>query len=75
MTENERRGPLTVEDGAAWPRRIAEMDAKQEHLLDLRLDGDITPEQFRARSTEPKEARVAAELEAARSPPSRLKEI
>jgi hypothetical protein len=27
-----------------WLKRIAEIDLKQERLLDLRLDGDITPE-------------------------------
>ncbi len=46
-------------------------------MLDLRLDGDVTPEQFRARSAELREARAAAEdgLEVARSRLSRLEEI
>jgi hypothetical protein len=50
---------------------------KQERLLDLHLDGDITAEQFRAKSAELQEARVAAEdqLEAARSRLARLKDI
>jgi site-specific DNA recombinase len=76
MIENER-APSTAEDEASWLRRIAEIDLKQERLLDLRLDGDITPEQFRARSAELKDARVAAQdqLEASRLRLSRLKDI
>jgi hypothetical protein len=60
-----------------WLKRIAEIDLKLERLLDLRLDGDITPEQFRARSKELKDARVAAQdqLEASRSRLSRLKDL
>ncbi len=76
MIEKERK-PSVVEDEASWLRRIAEIDVKHERLLDLRLGGDITPEQFRARSTELKDARVAVEdqLETARSRLSRLKDI
>jgi site-specific DNA recombinase len=76
MIENER-APSAVEDEAPWLRRIAEIDLKQERLLDLRLDGDITPEQFRARSAELKDARDAAQdqLEAAHSRLSRLKDL
>lgn len=43
-----KRGPSAGEDEASWLGRISEIDAKQERLLDLRLDGNITPEQFRA---------------------------
>jgi site-specific DNA recombinase len=76
MIENER-APSTAEDEALWLKRIDEIDLKHERLLDLRLDGDITPEQFRARSTELKDARVAAQdqLEASRSRLSRLKDL
>jgi Recombinase zinc beta ribbon domain len=76
MIKNER-APSAVEDEAPWLRRIAEIDLKQGRLLDLRLDGDITPEQFRARSAELKGARDAAQdqLEAARSRLSRLKDL
>ncbi len=76
MIENER-APSTAEDEASWLRRIAEIDLKQERLLDLRLDGDITLEQFRARSAELKDARAAAQdqLEAARSRLSRHKDL
>ena len=76
MIEHER-APSTVEDEALWLKRIAEIDLKQERLLDLRLDGDITPEQFRARSADLKDARIAAQdqLEASRSRLSRLKDL
>jgi hypothetical protein len=76
MIEHER-APSTAEDEALWLKRVAEIDLKQERLLDLRLDGDITPEQFRARSAELKDARVAAQdqLEASRSRLSRLKDL
>ena len=68
MIEKERK-PSVVEDEASWLRRLAEIDVKRERLLDLRLDRDITLEQFRVRSTELKDARRAVEgqLEAARS--------
>src|SRR5215207_4102012 len=71
------RAPSTAEDEALWLKRIAEIDLKQERLLDLRLDGDITPEQFRARSADLKDARIAAQdqLEASRSRLSRLKDL
>ena len=76
MLENERQ-PSVGEDGASWLRRIAEIGLKQERLLDLHLGGDITTEQFRAKSAELEEARAAAEgqLEAARSRLVRLKDI
>jgi site-specific DNA recombinase len=76
MIDNER-SPSTAENEATWLKRIAEIDFKQERLLDLRLDGDITPEQFRARSTELKNALAAAQdqLEASRSRLSRLRDL
>ncbi|HEX2109051.1 MAG TPA: hypothetical protein VHF70_07230 [Rubrobacteraceae bacterium] len=76
MLEDETR-PSTGEDEAPWLRRIAEISLKQERLLDLHLEGDITAEQFRAKSAELEEARLAAEgqLEAARSRLARLGEL
>jgi hypothetical protein len=73
----DKRQPSAGEDEASWLNRIAEIDLKQERLLDLHLNGDITTEQFRSKSEELKEARVAAEgqLEAARSHRSRLKDM
>ncbi len=55
----------------------AEIDLKQERLLDLHLDGDITTGQFRVKTLELEEARAAAEgqLEAARSHLAHLKDI
>jgi site-specific DNA recombinase len=76
MIENERGTPV-AENEASWLRRISEIDGKCERLLDLRLEGDITSEQFRAKSAGLKEARAAAEdqLEAIRSRLSHLKDI
>jgi hypothetical protein len=76
MLENERQ-PSAGEDETSWLKRIAEIDLKQERLLDLHLDGDITTEQFRAKRTELEEARGTAEgqLEAARSRLARLDDI
>jgi len=76
MLENERQ--LAAGEGeTSWFKRIAEIDIKQERLLDPHLDGDITTEQFRAKSAELEGARVAAEaqLEAARSRHAHLKDI
>jgi hypothetical protein len=76
MLESERE-PSGGEDEASWLRRLSEINVKQERLLDLHLQGDITTTQFRSKSEELKMARVAAEdqLEAARSRLSRLKDI
>jgi site-specific DNA recombinase len=76
MLENERQ-PSVGEGETTWLKRIAEIDLKQERLLDLHLDGDITTEKFRAKSAELEAARAAAEaqLEAARSRLARLKDI
>ena len=76
MLENERQ-PAVGEDDTSWLKRIAEIDLKQERLLDLHLDGDITTEQFRAKSAGLEEARVAVEgqLEASRARLARLEDI
>lgn len=76
MLENEHQ-PTTGEDETSWLRRLAEIDLKQERLLDLHLDGDITTQQFRAKSGELEKLRAAAEgqLEAARSRLAQLKDI
>ena len=72
MQENEARsldGASTEEEEASWLNRISEIGRKEERLLDLRLEGDITAEQFRAKSATLQEAREAATagLEAARA--------
>jgi site-specific DNA recombinase len=76
MLEDESK-PSAGEDETPWLKRIAEIDLKQKRLLDMHLDGDITTEQFRAKSAELEEARLAAEgqLEAARSRLARLKDL
>ena len=62
---------------ASWLKRMSEVDSKQERLLNLHLDGDITAAQFRAKSAELREARLAAEgqLEVARSRLARLEDL
>jgi site-specific DNA recombinase len=76
MLEDERR-PSAGEDETPWLKRIAEISFKQERLLNLHLDGDITTEQFRAKGAELEAVHVAAEnqLEAARSRLARLKDL
>jgi hypothetical protein len=76
MLEDERQ-PSAGEDETPWLKRIAELDLKRERLLDLHLNGDITTEQFRVKSAELEEARLAAngQLEAARSRLARLKDL
>jgi len=76
MLEDERQ-PSAGEDESPWLKRIADIDLKRKRLLDLHLDGDITTEQFRAKSAELEEARLAADgkLEAARSRLARLKDL
>ena len=76
MLVNERE-PAAGEDEASWLKRLAEINAKQERLLNLYLSEDIIPAQFRTKSEELKEARIAAEgqLEAVRSGLSRLEEM
>jgi outer membrane protein TolC len=53
------------------------VDSKQERLLNLHLNGDISVAQFRAKSAELREARLAAEgqLEVARSRLARLEDL
>jgi hypothetical protein len=58
MLENKRQ-PSTAEDETPWLKRIAEIDVKQERLLDLHLERDITTEQFRAKRSELEVARAA----------------
>jgi site-specific DNA recombinase len=76
MLESEPQ-PSVGEDEASWLKRIAEIELKQERLLDLHLEGDITTGQFRAKSADLEAARVAAEsqLQAARSRLARLKDL
>ena len=77
ILENERQSATMEADEASWLKRIAEIQAKQERLLDLHLEGDVTTEQFRAKSAELEDARTAAkdQLEAARSCLRRLKDL
>jgi hypothetical protein len=72
MHENEARSPggaSPEEEEASWLKRISEIERKEERLLDLRLEGDITTQQFRAKSAALHEGKEAAAngLQAARS--------
>ncbi|MDQ3913214.1 MAG: zinc ribbon domain-containing protein, partial [Actinomycetota bacterium] len=73
----ERERPSSAGDDALWLKKISEIEGKQERLLNLHLDGDITTAQFRTKSAELREARTMAEshIEAARSRIARLEAI
>lgn len=43
-------GASLEEEKASWLKRISQRECKEECLLDLRLEGDITTEQFRTKS-------------------------
>jgi hypothetical protein len=80
MQENEARSldsASAEQEEASWLNRISEIEHKEERLLDLRLEGDITAEQFRAKSGALQEAREAAtaSLEAARARRSRREDF
>jgi hypothetical protein len=69
MHKNEARpvaGASGKEEEASWLNRISEIERKEERLLDLCLEGDITAEQFRAKSTAFQENREAARLRLSR---------
>ena len=79
MQKNEVRagGASAEEEEASWLKRLSEIERKEVRLLDLCLEGDITTEQFRARSgalRETKEA-VTAGLEAVRARRSRREDF
>ena len=73
MQDDEAADASAEEEEASWLKRISEIGRKEERLLDLRLEGDIRAEQFRAKSAALQEAREAATagLEAARARRSR----
>jgi hypothetical protein len=79
MQENEVRagGASAEEEEASWLKRLSEIERKEERLLDLRLKGDITAEQFRAKSNALRETKEAATtgLEAARARRSRREDF
>jgi hypothetical protein len=77
MQENEARtvGVSAEEEETSWLKRLSEIERKEERLLDLR--GDITTEQFRAKSSALHEAGEAATagVEAARARRSRREDF
>ncbi len=52
MMESERQPSAKDTYEASWVKRITEISVKQERLLDLHLNGDVTREQFRSKSAE-----------------------
>jgi hypothetical protein len=50
MQDNQATNAPTEEEEASWLKRISEIERKEERLLNLHLEGDITTEQFRAKS-------------------------
>lgn len=69
MHKNEARpvaGVSGEEEEASWLNWIPEIERKEERLLDLCLEGDITAEQFCAKSTAFQENREAARLRLSR---------
>ena len=80
MQDKEARsidGASPEEEEASWLKRICEIERKEERLLDLRLEGDITTERFRARSATLQEAKQASatNLTAVRSRRSRREDF
>ena len=62
---------------ASWLKRVSKIERKEERLLDLHLEGDISTEQFRAKRAALQEAKEYATtgLEGARSRRSRLEDF
>jgi hypothetical protein len=60
MQENDAAGALAEGEEASWLKWFSEVERKEERLLNLHLEGDITTEQFRAKSAALQEAKEAA---------------
>ncbi|HVF02289.1 MAG TPA: zinc ribbon domain-containing protein [Rubrobacteraceae bacterium] len=77
MQENEASSASAEDEEASWLKRISKLERKEERLLELRLEGDISTEQFRVKSAALQEAKEAAatNLTAARSRRSRRKDF
>jgi hypothetical protein len=69
MQDNEASNASVEDEEASWLKRISKIERKEERLLDLHLEGDISTEQFREKSAVLQEAKEAAKanLKAARS--------
>jgi hypothetical protein len=69
MQDNEASSASAEDEEASWVKRIFKIERKQERLLDLHLEGDISTEQFREKCTTLHKAKEAAKanLKAARS--------
>jgi hypothetical protein len=69
MQDNEASSASAEDEEASWLKRISKIERKEERLLDLHLEDDISTEQFREKSAALQEAKEAAKanLKAARS--------
>ena len=69
MQENEASSASAEDEEASWLKRISKIERKEERLIDLHLEGDISTEQFREKRIALQETKEAgkADLEAARS--------
>jgi len=77
MQEGEAFGASSEDEVASWLKRISKIERKEERLLDLHLEGDISTEQFRAKRAALQEAKEDATtgLEGARSRRARLEDF
>jgi hypothetical protein len=77
MQEGEAFCVSAEEEEAFWLKRVSEVERKEERLLDLRLEGNISTEQFHAKRAALQETKEIAKtgLEARRSRRSRLEDF
>ena len=77
MQEGEAFCVSAEEEEAFWLKRVSQVERNEERLLDLRLEGDISTEQFHAKRAALQETKEIAKtsLEARRSRRSRLEDF
>jgi len=77
MQEGEAFCVSAEEEEASWLKRVSQVERNEERLLDLRLEGDISTEQFHAKRAALQETKEIAKtsLEARRSRRSRLEDF
>jgi hypothetical protein len=77
MQDDEASSVSAEDEEASWLKRISVIERKEERLLDLHLEGDISTEQFRAKSAALQEVKEAAtaNLKVAQSRRARLEDF
>jgi hypothetical protein len=77
MQENEASSASAEDEEASRLKQISKIERKEERLIDLHLEGDISTEQFRVKHAALQEAKEDATtgLEAARSRRARLEDF